>query len=137
MKKKLATLAAIMMMATVSTTISYACVSGYGTASINVIEAFWPWESDKAEAEMTRCSCNPVDNDLMVWLHVQYRSGNNYYWDPGETTYVYDHDTDTDSVYISITRSGNTIRYAQAKYFAKCGTNATNEFQRQYWVLDD
>lgn len=71
----------------------------------------------------------------MVWLHVQYHSENNYYWEPGASTYNYDHELNTDKVSVSIVQDG--ITYAEAKYFAKCGNNAQNQFRKEYTWTED
>lgn len=109
--------------------VSAAC-SGYGSYKIGVTDAIIPFDDDTAYASLTKCSCNPVDNELMVWIHVQNYENGNYYWTPGQTTYYYSKGTDTASVERTIKEYN--ITYVYAKYFATCGSNAQTQFDAEY-----
>ena len=92
--------------------------------------AFWFWQTDEAYASLTKCSCSPVDNDLMVWIRIQYKEGNNYYWTPSESAYYYSHEEDVGSV--SRTISEKNITYVYAKYYATCGDMPQTSFDDEY-----
>ena len=82
--------------------------------------------TDIASASITRCACVPVDNYLKVGLQVQYQAGNYYYWIPSETTiYVSEGE---DCVGQSQSISHANIIYAQAHFWARCGTGEKISF---------
>lgn len=121
---------AVMLVSVLAVGVSAACTQGYGTYDIGVDEAFWFWETDEAYASLTQCSCSPVDNDLMVWIQIQYKEGSYYHWTPSESAYYYSHEEDVSGV--SKTISEKNITYVHAKYYATCGDNPQNSFEDEY-----
>lgn len=120
----------VMLVSTLAVGASASCLKGHGTHTIGVDDAFWPWETDEAYATLTKCSCSPVDNDLMVWIQIQYEENDNYYWTPSESKYYYSHEYDTNGV--SKTIKEDNITYVHAEYFAQCGNNPRNDFPDYY-----
>lgn len=120
----------VMLVSVFAVGVSAACTRGYSTHTIGVNDAFWFWQTDEAYASLTKCSCSPVDNDLMVWIRIQYKEGNNYYWTPSESAYYYSHEEDVGSV--SRTISEKNITYVYAKYYATCGDMPQTSFDDEY-----
>ncbi len=121
---------AIMLVSVLAVGVSAACTKGYSNYDIGVNNAFWFWERDKAYASINRCGCSPVDNDLMVWIQIQYKEGNSYQWTPSESAYYYSHEQNVDSV--SRTISEKNITYVHACYFATCGDMPETSFEAEY-----
>ena len=110
--------------------ISASCVNGYSTYSIGVDDAFWPWAKDEAYATLERCSCTPVDNQLMVWIQAQYKEDGVYKWTPSESDYYFSKETNVDKVERTIKE--DDITYVHALYFAICGDNPEYSFEDTY-----
>lgn len=120
----------VMLVSALAVGVSAACTIGYDDYTIGVDDAWWVWETDEAYASLTKCDCTPVDNDLMVWIQIQYKEGNNYHWTPSESSYYYSHDEDVETVSRTITQ--DNITYVHARYFATCGDNPQNAFDKEY-----
>ena len=84
--------------------------------------------SSLATARISKCSCNPVNNYLMAAIQVQYKSGDNYYWYPSSSSYVYSEGSNTTGV--SKTVNESNITYAKGWFKARCGTGSTKSFYR-------
>lgn len=88
-------------------------------------------EKDVATASIRRCTETPVDNHLSTLLRVQYKDGNNYYWDPiQEGMYYVQKGDDVDQVSVQVER--NYIYYAKAIFYARCKTGSQQTYYR-YW----
>lgn len=122
----------VMLISVLAVGVSASCIKGYGTYSIGVDKGWWLWEKDEAYASLTKCNCTPVKNELMVWLQIQYREGNEYKWLPSEDRYRFDHGDNIAKAQITI--SEKNITYAHAIYYATCGDNPQNSFEREYAV---
>lgn len=79
-----------------------------------------------ATAYITKCSCSPVDNELMVWIKVQYKDGNNYYWLPSSSTYYYAQGTDVAEARKKVSHSG--IVHADGTHYARCGSGSLKSY---------
>ncbi len=133
MKKRIIGMICLVVMLTsiAAVGVSAACNSnGYGDYSIGVEDAWWFWETDKAYATLDKCGCSPVNNELMVWIQIQYNENGQYGWTPTESSYYYSHGEDVDSV--SKTISHDDITYVHARYFATCGNDPQFSFEREY-----
>lgn len=114
------------------------CITGYGSYTLN-IEDGNAFTRDKAIATLSRCSCTPVDNILMIWLRIQYYEDGHYYWSPEETNgqqnyyYVYEEDVDE----VTKTLKAEDIRVAQARFCATCGDNPENVLIRSAYNNED
>ena len=76
--KRLLSLLSLTLALAVLSTAALACSSpGKGSSGITI----WPAPvNDYCWAQVDRCSCVPVMNNLTVKMKVQYQSGNNYVW---------------------------------------------------------
>lgn len=70
----------------------------------------------------------PLLNYLMAAIQVQYKSGDNYYWYPSSSSYVYSEGSNTTGV--SKTVNESNITYAKGWFKARCGTGSTKSFYR-------
>ncbi len=121
----------VMLTSLAAVGVSAACTSnGYSNYTIGVDDSFWFWETDKAYATLDRCDCSPVDNDLMVWIQIQYSEDGSYGWTPSESAYYYAHEENVDSVSRTITQEN--ITYVHAIYFATCGDDPEFSFEKEY-----
>lgn len=136
MKKFLGLFLAIGMICAIGGTASAAC-RGWDGWQLSVMDRFVaPSSHPNATARLTKCHCLPVDNYLYVGVRAQYNIGNNYYWNPGSSSYIEDDGSDINSVCASAYISDvGIIVYAKAHYEATCGTNATSSFDRT-WTGD-
>ncbi len=114
MKKKLFLVLAVVL---VIGTGAFACQHPWQNAELRVRNPLFG--DDKAMASMDRCTCIPVDNELCVWLRVQYFNGTNFVFDPDEPMYYYSVGYDVPGV--SITIEQPEIHYAEAKFVGTCG----------------
>lgn len=120
--KKIAAL--ICSIATVASiaSVSVSACKGYGDYDLDYHYGYWAWVDDSSTAWLSRCDCNMVKNNLMVWLHVQYEAeGGSYDWTPGPSTYYFDHNQDCDRVSTTITE--HRIKFSEANFYAECGKN--------------
>ena len=98
----------------------------YGTS----LSIGWFGGADTASASITRCSCQPIDNYLMVWMNYQFRSGQNYVWSPGptEAEYYYSEANNIESVGLSY--SEHYIYVVNGLFWARCKTGSTCEYSQ-------
>lgn len=120
-KKMAAIVCSIATVASIaSVDVSAYCTKGYDIYSASIV-AGKSGEDDMAVARIRKCSCAMVKNNLMVWLRVQYRSGNSYKWIPEYPYYYYDHQVDCYQASKSIQHKN--ITFSEAIFFATCGNN--------------
>lgn len=74
---------------------------------------------DSSTATITKCGCVPVDNYLKAGIHVQYKTGDQYEWDPSQSTVYINEGTNVESRSQSI--SVANIVYAYGQFQAQCG----------------
>lgn len=133
MRKKRDVLVILLVVLLVTTT-ALACTHPWTNARLTVDEGFLGIFKDSATSAMDRCLCNPVDNYMAAWLHIQYRSGNNYIWYPSSTSYIYDSDYDVQSV--SVSTSAYNINYAEGRFVGQCKTDPETFIVLDRHVID-
>lgn len=94
--------------------------------SLSVVEG----RADIATAYIERCACLPVNNYLSAYMRYQYRSGNDYFWEPEESTsdtpiYYYRDGTNVES--LKHTASEHYIYVVEGIFYARCGTNGSQQ----------
>ena len=134
MKKALRVLLVMCLLLAFGVTASATC-KGYGNWQLSVIDRqMLNGTQPHATATIWRCSCLPVDNYLSAGVRAQYRhmNGSQYYWSP-TTGYVTDWGNNVESRTVTVTITGNyLIKYAKAKFQARCGSNAMSTFYREW-----
>ena len=115
--------------------VSASCTSGYDTATLSVKANPSIFSAASATGTVTRCDCSPVNNELSVFIRIQYNSGGFYYWYPTtEGTYYFlrQYNVDQTEKKIDCPARWGTINYAEAIFPVRCGSNPVTNVVREW-----
>ena len=122
-KKAAAIVCSIVAVASITSVgVSAFCSVGYGDYDVNITSSWF--SGDSATAYITKCSCDEVNNNLMVWIRAQYKEGDSYVKLP-VSGYYYDHQVNCNEAMKTIQH--DNITFANARFYAKCGNSNINE----------
>ena len=110
-----------MMAVIVGSVMAVACPQSGGTQNIHgdTYPVLWLTKY-RVTATINKCSCNPVNNHLEVFLRVQYGDGDDYYWEPEEEGHFrHNEGYNCGSIDVSITEN-DPINYGLGVYYKTC-----------------
>lgn len=138
MKKFYSILLAVCLLCGIGAMASASCTQGYGAWTLSVIDRYMSNGTlPHATTILSKCSCQPVSNYLYTAVRAQYLYDNHYYWEPLTIGYNYNFGYDIPSITATATVLNDEaiITYAEGRFTARCGNNASNAFVRE-WTGD-